>query len=127
MASHLSRCPPHAIVRRVTLSRILVLLVAVLLISGCSSTLEKRSGPPQYYYRVRVTNLRGELVADWIAEGRVTRTERGYRFRAVERTSAPPYMTATQYPHGRRIEVTGANIVVTPASKPYWLFAMDGY
>ena len=76
---------------------------------------------------MRVTNLRGELVSDWVAEGRVARTERGYKFRAVERVSAPPYMTVTQYPHGRRTEVTGANIVVTPASKPYWLFAMDGY
>ena len=78
-------------------------------------------------HRVRVTNLRGELVADWVAEGAVTRTARGYQFRAVERTSAPPYMMTTQYPHGRRTEVSGANIVVTPASKPYWLFAMDGY
>ena len=110
-----------------TLSRFLALLVAVLLISGCSSTSDRRTGPTKYYYHVRVTNLRGELVSDWIAEGRPFRTERGYRFRAVQRISAPPYMTATHYPHGRRTEVTGANIVVTPASKPYWLFAMDGY
>lgn len=46
--------------------------------------------------------------------------------RAVQRTSGPPLMTVTRYPYGRKVEVTGANIVVTPAGKPYWLFAMDG-
>ena len=127
VASLLSHRSPPVIVRRVTLSRILALLVTVLLISGCSPHSERRVVAKKSYYRVRVTNLRGELVSDWVAEGRPFRTERGYRFRAVERVSAPPYMMTTQYPHGRVTEVTGPNIVVTPASKPYWLFAMDGY
>lgn len=74
-----------------------------------------------------MTNIRGELVADWIAEGRVVKSDRGYAFRAVERISAPPFMTVTHFPHGRRMNIAGANIIVTPTEKPYWLFAMDGF
>lgn len=113
-------------VRDVKLSRLvlLVLLLPLLLLPGCAT--RRYVGPEDAYYRVRVTNPRGELIADYIAQGYVKRTELGYSFKAVERTSAPPYMMTLRYPRGRRIEVMGPNIIVTPSGKPAWLYRMDG-
>lgn len=104
---------------------ILVLLLPLLLLSGCHTSRYLRI--PRDYYQVRVTNPRGEFIADYIAEGSVRRTERGYVFRAVERISPMPYMMMNRYPRGRRIEVAGPNVVVTPADKPEWLYQLDGY
>jgi hypothetical protein len=127
LASRLSGNGDPVIVRRVKFSRLLLLSLAVLLLASCASYFERSNAPYRKYYRVRVTNVRGEIVADWVAEGRVAKTERGYAFRAVERTSAPPFMTNTRFPHGRKVSIGGANIVVTPADKPYWLFEMDRF
>ena len=126
-ASLLSERDAAVMVRGVKLPRlvILVLLLPLLLLPGCVST-RRYVGYDKAYYRVRVTNPRGELIADYIAQGEVKRTELGYVFKAVERTSAPPYMMTMRYPRGRRIEVAGPNIIVTPSGKPAWLYRMDG-
>lgn len=114
-------------VRRVKLPRLVipVLLLPFLLLSGCQT--DRYLSVYRKYYRVRVTNPRGEFIADYIAEGSVRRTERGYVFKAVERTTPTPYMVTNQYPRGRRIEAAGPNIVVTQSGKPEWLYQMDGY
>ena len=41
------------------------------------------------YTKFRVTNYRGDLVADWIAEGPYHAVGDGYEIKAVERTSGP--------------------------------------
>ncbi len=103
----------------------LVLLLPLLLLSGCVG--DRYIGVRRDYSRVRVTNPRGELIADYIAEGRVRGTERGYAFYAVERTTSTPYMMTIRYPRGRWIEVAGPNILVTRSGKPEWLYLVDGY
>jgi hypothetical protein len=102
----------------VILRRLLLLVLLALLLPGCVWH-DVHSGG--HYYRVCVTDPRGVLIADWIAEGWVLRTGFGYRFRAVERFSAGPWPQVVRYPHGRRVETSGPNIVVSPCPKPEWL------
>lgn len=106
---------------------LLLLTLAATLLTGCESYFDRH---PEFntrnFKRVRVTNPRGELTADYIAEGGVWKTERnGYRFRAVQRTSGPPFPQTIQYPRGRRVEVNGANIVISRSGKPLWLYELD--
>src|SRR4051812_823727 len=62
----------------------LVLLCAIL--CTLSSCAYYYSPPPEKpYWAVRVTDIEGRLVAEWIAEGSVHRTETGYQFKAVQR------------------------------------------
>jgi hypothetical protein len=63
----------------------------------------------------------GILIADYIAEGYVLRTSTGYRFKAVQRLSGPPFSKVSHYPYGRRIEASGPNIVVSRCPPPAWL------
>lgn len=127
----LSLAKRAVIVRAVKFSRIVLiclLLPLLLLSSGCQSAyMERRLGPYKRYYHIRVTNPRGELIADYVSEGRPARTERGFVFKAVERTSQPPEQLNIRYPRGRRIEVGGPNIVVARTGKPLWLCEIDGY
>lgn len=109
------------IVPRVKFSRFLLLLSLCAILAGCETPLVVTHPWPKTYRLVRVTNPRGELIADWVAEGGVWQTPRGYRFRAVERTTGWPITITAQYPHGRRVEVGGPNIVVTRVPKPAWL------
>ena len=117
-ALRLRPAAPAAIVRAVNFSRTLLLLLAACALVGCETAGSHQSS--KKYRRVRVTDPRGDLIADWTAEGFVARTERGYRFRAVERVSGPPFVQVNHYPRGRRI-------VVTPAGKPLWLYQLHGY
>jgi hypothetical protein len=105
--------------------RLFLALLALALV-GCQTRLGSHPWPRKYKL-VRVTNPRGELIADWIAQGGVWQTERGYRFRAIERTTGYPIVLTTQYPHGRRVEVGGPNIVVSPVRKPLWLAEREGH
>jgi hypothetical protein len=63
-------------------------------------------------------------VSDWIAEGRVVRTEVGYKFHAVERDTAPPYPQSIHYPEGRKMEISGPNLIVRPCGQPLWLYEL---
>ena len=100
-----------AIVPPVKLPRIFLLLLAVLTLNGCAT-----------YTKLRVTDRRGGLIADWVARGHIHRTEFGYRVTAVERESGPPYPTLSKYPDGWRTTVTGPNIVHWRCAKPLWLY-----
>jgi hypothetical protein len=113
----------------VTLSRLVLLFLLATLIAttGCSNYWAQYTDPARKYYRVRVTNPRGELIADYIAENRPARTERGFRFKAVERLSSPPFQREMRYPRGRIIEVAGPNILVARCGKPLWLYELDGF
>jgi hypothetical protein len=99
----------------------------VLLCAGCAATPLGRNAYPQNYRKITVTNLRGELVAEWIAEGNVWRRGGGYRFVAVQRITAPPFITNNHYPQGRKVLVTGPHITVAPCGKPGWLYVLDGF
>lgn len=78
------------------------------------------------YTKFEVTNHRGEMIAEWIAEGLYWRTEDGmYRIKAVQRVSGPPYSQETHYPNGWQTLVSGPHIVHWRCGKPLWLYEMD--
>ena len=79
------------------------------------------------YTKFRVTNYRSELVADWIAEGGYRKAGTGYRIKAVERTSGPPYMQRSRYPNGWNTTIDGPHIVYWRCGKPLWLYELEGY
>lgn len=110
-------------VRRVKFLRhMLLALGAVIAISGCQT----RRGNVEYT-KFRVTNYRGELVANWIAEGSTRRVGDSFKIRAVERTSGAPYPQTTRYPNGWKTTVAGPHIVYWRCGKPLWLYELDGY
>jgi len=110
-------------VRRVKFLHLLLLsLFAVLAMSGCQTPRRQAE-----YTKFQVTNYRNELVATWIAEGPTRRVGDGFKIRAVERTSGPPYPENTRYPNGWKTTVAGPHIVYWRCGKPLWLYEMDGY
>ena len=106
--------------------RLLVVLLVVLLSAGCVTPLG-RSKFPQHYRKVTVTDYTGNLVAEWIAEGNVLRRGPGYRFVAVQRITAPPFVTTSHFPQGRKVLIDGPHITVAPCGKPDWLYEIDGF
>ena len=106
--------------------RPLIPLLAVLLCAGCVTPLG-RSKLSQNYRKITVTDYTGNLVAEWVAEGNVWRRGAGYRFNAVQRISAPPFVTTSHFPQGRKVLVTGPHITVGPCGKPDWLYEIDGF
>ena len=106
--------------------RSLLLLALAVLSTGCVTPLG-RSKISQHYRRITVTDYNGALVAEWIAEGNVPRRGDGYRFKAVQRTSAPPYVTTSHFPQGRKVAISGPHITVAPCGKPDWLYELDGF
>ncbi len=78
-----------------------------------------------HYTHFRVTNYRGELLADWTAEGDYGRVGPAYKIKAVERVSGLPYSVETHYPNGWRTTVDGPHIVHWRTPKPLWLVTLD--
>ena len=115
-----------ATVRAVRLRKVLPLFALALIASGCSvfdrSSVFTRE---PVYRKVRVTDLQGQLIADWVAEGRVWSYGKAYRFNAVERRTGGPYPVLSKYPQGRKVIVDGPNIVVLPTGKPLWLYEIE--
>jgi hypothetical protein len=107
--------------------RLAFLLLVAAAISGCVTAPLGRSAVRQPYYKVRVTDPQSYLVAEWIAEGEVRRHREGYRFKAVQRVSAPPFSIRSRYPQGRTVYAVGPHIVVQPVGKPHWLYELDGF
>jgi hypothetical protein len=113
----------------VRISLLLPALLALVCFAACEDVppIVTSHHRPETYYLVEVTNPRGELVADWVAEGHVWQTAAHYyRFRAVERNTGGPYPQQIRYPDGRFEETSGANIHVIPCGKPLWLYESDG-
>jgi hypothetical protein len=73
------------------------------------------------YTELRVTNPRGELIADWIAHGYIWKVEEGWRITAVQRTDGPPYPKTTYYPDGWHTTVVGPYVQHWHCAKPAWL------
>ena len=96
--------------------RVLPLLAAALLFAGCANS----------FTRLRVSNHRDEIIAEWIARGYVQRIERGFRITAVERFSGPPYRTLSRYPDGWKTNVVGPHIWKWGCPKPLWLAELEG-
>jgi len=90
--------------------------LAVLMLSACCHST---------YTRLRVTNPRGELIADWVAVGPIYPVGRGYRIIAVERISGPPHPILTRYPDGWRTTAVGPNIRHWRCPAPDWLQEID--
>ena len=102
------------------------LLAVVLLSAGCVTPLG-RSKFPEHYRKITITDYHGNLVAEWIAEGNVPQRGEGYAFKAVQRTSAPPFVTTSHFPQGRKVSISGPHITVAPCGKPDWLYELDGF
>jgi hypothetical protein len=116
----------NVILPPVRFSLLFSLFLPLVFLAGCVTPVIEMHYHPHDYYLVQVTNPRGEVVTNWIAEGKVWQTwEHYYRFRAVERNTAGPYPQQIHYPDGRYEETSGANIHVTPCGKPLWLYESD--
>lgn len=107
--------------------RLLPLLLAIALLSGCAHTTYNTYTGHQKYRKIRVTDVEGHLIADWVAEGHVWRYDKGYRFKAVERRTGGEFPQLLTYPQGRRVIVNGPNIAIMPCGKPEWLYRIDGF
>jgi hypothetical protein len=105
--------------------KFLLLPACACLLAACE-TLPVSSAPIQYTH-FRVTNNRGELVADWIAEGpyRNAPPPGGYLVKAVERLSGPPLAQVSRFPNGWSTTVVGPHIIHWPCDKPVWLDRID--
>lgn len=111
----------------VNFSRLPLILLTLVFAAGCAATPRRAPSSAPRYYKVTSTDLRGQLVAAWTAEGTVWKYEGGYRFNAVERTSGPPLMVYSRYAHGRRTVVTGPAVTITRTGQPAWLRSMALY
>ena len=109
--------------------RSLLLILILVVFSSCATNTNSLFSRNRPYRKIRVTDYQGYLVAEWIAEGHVWRSPStgGYRFKAIERRTSPPDEQFITYPQGRKVVVTGPNIVVFPCSKPEWLLELDGF
>jgi hypothetical protein len=117
----LSRLRTAAIVRPVKYA----LLLAFLFLAGCETTKSDKDANRGKYTKFTVTDASGDIMSEWIAEGRFKRSDQGYEITAVERHSAPPYPVISQYPNGRHATVVGPNIVLERVEKPDWLKKLD--
>ena len=106
-----------------------LLLLAFALLTGCETTRTKKDSDAddaRKYTKLTVTELSGDVVSEWIAEGRVKKADQGYTIKAVERRTAPPDRTESKYPNGRISTVAGQNIILEDVEKPEWLKKLDG-
>ena len=99
-----------------TFPRLLLLLAALVLTAGCAS---------RRYTKLRVTNQRGEILAEWVARSYILPTDRGYRITAVERLSGAPHPILSKYPDGWHTTVTGPHIEHWRCGQPYWLYELE--
>jgi hypothetical protein len=110
------------------LRSLLAAALAVLCLTSCQTYPGDLKSDHYHYFLIRNTDYRGEVVADWIAQGPVVRTPEGYKFHAVEHDTAPPFPQQIHYPDGRSVEISGPNLVVRPCGQPYWLYKLrHGY
>lgn len=99
--------------------RLLSVLLAIgfaCLLPACAS----HQTSPQFT-ALRVSNQRGEMLAEYVARGPVWSVEGGYRIHAIERRSPPPFPQFNKYPYGWDTTVLGPRIHTWPVGKPYWL------
>ena len=101
------------------------LLLAFALLAACETTRPDKESHEQKYTKLTVTDPSGDLIAEWIAEGHVKKSDQGYTIHAIERRTAPPFPTDSQYPNGRLSTVAGPNIVLEDIEKPDWLKKLD--
>ena len=101
-------------------------LLLALLLAGCETTKSDKDFFPKKYTKFTVTDPSGDMISEWIAEGRFKKSEQGYEIRAIERRTPAPDPTDSQYPNGRHATVVGPNIVIETIEKPDWLRKLDG-
>ena len=98
-------------------------LLAAALLAGCETP---QHSTKTKYTKLAVTDQSGDTIAEWVAEGKVEKTDQGYEIHAVERRTGPPDVIAAKYPNGRAATVVGPNIVLEEMEKPEWLRKLDG-
>jgi hypothetical protein len=89
-------------------------LLALTFLTGC-----------QTYTHLAVTDLQGQPISDWVAEGRVHKVPEGYLIKAIERKTPAPDAICNRYPNGRAATVVGPNIILQEIEKPEWLSDME--
>jgi hypothetical protein len=77
--------------------------------------------PSEKFTRLRVSDYRGETLAEYTARGGIRPVEGGYRIMAVERISGHPYPTLSKYPLGWHAVVLGPRVSHWRVEKPAWL------
>ena len=97
-------------------------LLAAALLAGCETP---QHSTRSKYTKLSVTDQTGDTIAEWVAEGKVEKTDQGYEIHAVERRTGPPDVITAQYPNGRAATVVGPNIVLDQIEKPEWLRKLD--
>ena len=102
-----------------------LLPLAFIVLAGCQTPYYSKSSRIKYT-KLTVTDASGEPVAEWVAEGRVRKSEQGFDIQAVERQTPPPNPLTLHYPNRRAATVVGPNIVLEKIDKPGWLEQLDG-
>jgi len=100
-------------------------LLGILLLAGCATPAPPPPSTETPYARVVATDIRGRKIAEYVAEGKVSKTEEGTAFRAVERRVFSPKPMLIRYPLGRPVTVKAPNLLITPTQKPGWLVYLD--
>jgi hypothetical protein len=109
-------------------------LLALALLGGCCCTTHET------YSELRVTDLRGKLISDWIARGPIWKgdiadgwfwnpalNQEVWHVTAVQRTDGPPYPETTYYPDGWHTSVVGPCVHHWHCEKPAWLDNDNGH
>src|SRR5687768_12133381 len=73
------------------------------------------------YHKVVETDVRGNLIVSWVAQGPIIPRDGGYRFKAVQRNICDPEMEF-HYPLGWKVNVSAPNFIIVPTKKPAWLY-----
>jgi len=108
-----------------SLGRLAAGLLGVLILGGCTAPQPVEGGREPSYSRVVVTDFRGRRIAEYVAEGKVRKTEEGTAFRAMQRQVFSPQPLLIRYPLGRPVTVKAPNLLIVPAPKPEWLRTLD--
>ena len=114
----------------ILLRRLLLIFLCLLafLPAGCTTSYTNNVFTRNRLYRkIHVTDYEGILLSDWVAEGPVWPYGNGYRFRAIEHVIGGPIPVTNRYPNGRKVIISGPNIVIMPCEKPAWLKKIDGF
>lgn len=98
------------------ISNLTTLIATLALLAGCAS---KSTSPD--FTALRVSNYRGETIAEYTARGPIKSVEGGYEIHAVERWSPGPHRVHSKYPYGWDTTVLGPRIQHWPTVKPAWL------
>lgn len=72
------------------------------------------------YHKVVETDLRGNMIVSWVAQGPIIPRDGGYRFKAVQRNICDPEFEF-HYRLGWTVNVAAPNFLIIPVRRPAWM------